>query len=139
MEKSKKERWSLKLSAALTTGMLIGSISDVQAGGFTGGTASGRDFTDVTTNITNSTSTLPNLITTMAYIGGIGLGVAGILKLKGHVDNPAQVPLKDGLVRLGAGGGLLALPIVMEVMTGTVGSDGAGVALTNVGAITYGT
>jgi hypothetical protein len=32
--------------------------------------------------------------------------------------------MKDGLVRLGAGGGLLALPFVTDAMTGTI-SDGA--------------
>ena len=29
------------------------------------------------------------------WIGGAGLGVASIFKLKQHVDNPAQAPMKD--------------------------------------------
>jgi hypothetical protein len=82
--------------------------------------AQGVNFTDVTKNITQSTSTLPNLISTVAYIGGVGMGVAGIFKLKQHVDNPSQTPMKDGLVRLGSGGGLLVLPYMTEAMMGTV-------------------
>ncbi len=39
------------------------------------------------------------MIQTVAYVGGIGLGVAGIFKLKSHVDNPGQTPMKDGLIR----------------------------------------
>ena len=64
------------------------------------------------------------LISTVCWIGGAGLGVAGIFKLKNHVDNPGQTPLKDGLIRLGCGGGLLSFPFIMAAMQGTV-SDGS--------------
>lgn len=105
-----------KLAAAMTVGVLMSNAGAALAQGVT--------FKDVTGNITESASTLPNLISTVAYIGGVGLGVAGVFKLKNHVDNPAQAPMKDGLVRLGAGGGLLALPYLTEAMTGTVGAGG---------------
>lgn len=103
-----------KFAAALTAGILAGS-SAAHAGG------SGKDFSDITGNIVSSSADLPNLISTVAYVGGIGMGVAGVFKLKQHVDNPGQHPMKDGLVRLGAGGGLLALPAVTEAMVGTIG------------------
>ncbi len=60
------------------------------------------------------------MVQTVAYVGGIGLGVAGIFKLKQHVDNPGQTPMKDGLARLGTGGGLLALPYVTTAMMGSI-------------------
>jgi hypothetical protein len=105
-----------KLAAALTTGVLMSeSTMAFATGGFKG----------VTQNIVASSSLLPNLISTVAYIGGVGLGVAGVFKLKQHVDNPGQTPMKDGLVRLGAGGGLLALPMVTKSMQGTVGATAA--------------
>jgi hypothetical protein len=107
-----------KLAAAITAGMMVGS-SEAFAGG--------QNFTNMTSNIVTSSGTLPNLISTVAYVGGIGLAVAGIFKLKQHVDNPGQTPMKDGLIRLGAGGGLLALPFMTEAMTNTI-SNGAGSA-----------
>lgn len=107
-----------KLAAALTAGVLA-SAGTAQA--------SDTNFTDVTGKIVESSSELPNLISTVAYIGGIGLGVAGVFKLKQHVDNPGQTPMKDGLVRMGASGGLLTLPYLTEAMAGSVGEDSDGI------------
>lgn len=108
-----------KLAAALTAGALMG-LGTAEAGS--------NNFSTVSDNIVSSAENLPNLISTVAYIGGCGLGVAGVFKLKQHVDNPGQTPMKDGLVRLGAGGGLLALPFMTEAMTNTV-SGGQGDAI----------
>lgn len=108
-----------KLAAALTAGILAGA-GTAEAGN--------TNFSTISDNIVESSSSLPNLISTVAYLGGTGLGVAGVFKLKQHVDNPGQTPMKDGLVRLGAGGGLLALPFMTDAMTNTVsGGDGGGV------------
>jgi hypothetical protein len=117
--KARLNKLSNKMAALATVSFMLGS-SEAFAG---------KGFTGVTKNITASTSTIPNLVSTVAYIGGLGLGVAGVLKLKAHVDNP-QTPLKDGLVRLGAGGGLLALPFVLQSMTSTIGTGGAVTAIT---------
>ena len=107
----------IKLAAALTVGVLASS---------TAAHASDKNFSTISDNIVDSSASLPNLISTVAYLGGCGLGVAGVFKLKQHVDNPGQTPMKDGLVRLGAGGGLLALPFMTEAMTNTVsGGDGS--------------
>ncbi len=109
----------IKLAAALTVGVLASS---------TAAHAGDKNFSTISDNIVESSSSLPNLISTVAYLGGCGLGVAGVFKLKQHVDNPGQTPMKDGLVRLGAGGGLLALPFMTEAMTNTVsGGDTGGV------------
>ena len=125
----------LRVVSAMTVGMMFSTDAFAQfAGGTTGGA---NNFTNVTDKLTGSASKLPNLITTMAYIGGIGMGVAGIMKLKAHVDNPGQAPMKDGLIRLAAGGGLLSLPMIIESMTNTVGAGGTGATLTKVQQITY--
>jgi hypothetical protein len=104
-----------KLAAVATAGALMSA-----------GSANATTFSTVADNIMTGTGTLPNLISTVSYIGGIGLGVAGVFKLKQHVDNPGQTPMKDGLVRLGAGGGLLALPFLTDAMTGTISAGNAG-------------
>lgn len=108
----KQLRVTHKLAAALTAGVLVSQGTDAFA--------QAVGFKTLTTNIADSASTLPTLISTVSYIGGVGLGVAGVFKLKQHVDQPSQHPLKDGLVRLGAGGGLLALPFLTNMMMGTI-------------------
>jgi len=109
-----------RLAAVLTTAVLTSES--------TMALANNVNFSNVTKNITGSASTLPNLISSVAYIGGVGMGVAGIFKLKQHVDSPGNAPMKDGLVRLGAGGALLALPYMTQAMMGTIqgGSKGQG-------------
>lgn len=111
-----------KLSAAFT----IGFLSLEKKAMALDSAGSENDFSTVTDNIVTSASDIPDLISTVAYIGGLGLGVAGVFKLKQHVDNPAQTPLKDGLVRLGSGGGLLALPYLTSAMTNTISSGETG-------------
>ena len=116
-----------RLAAVATAAMFASTTSDAQATGFTA----------VTTNILASSQETPKLILTVAYVGGLGLGVLGVLKLKGHVDSPQQVPLKDGLIRLGAGGGLLAFPAILDAMTETVGAGGTGTTAADTqGAVT---
>jgi hypothetical protein len=65
---------------------------------------------------------LPGLVTGVAYLVGIVMGITGIFKLKDHVDNPSQTPLKEGAIRLVAGGALFALPIVYDAMLNTIGT-----------------
>lgn len=100
------------MAAAATAGMICASSSDAFAQATT--------FADMSKNIVIATGNFQNLISTVCWIGGAGLGVAGIFKLKQHVDNPGQVPMKDGLIRLGAGGALLAFPFVMIGMAGSI-------------------
>lgn len=106
-------RKTLQVSAAFTAGMLM-SAEDAHA----------NTFSNIAANVTTSIQNLPGLLTGLAYMFGILLGVLGILKIKDHVENPSQTPLKDGAIRLAAGGGLFALPIVYEAMRETIGMGG---------------
>ncbi|MBI3440768.1 MAG: hypothetical protein HY052_03015 [Proteobacteria bacterium] len=106
-----------KLAAALTAGVLLSESGSASA--------QSASFGDMSSNIVTSAAHFPDLISTVAYIGGIGLGVAGVFKLKAHVDQPAQHPMKDGLIRLGAGGALLSLPYLTAAMMGTMGTNGS--------------
>lgn len=83
-----------------------------------------NDFSSIAQNITASIQNIPGLITGLSYLAGTMFGVLGILKIKDHVENPTQTQLKDGAIRLAAGGGLFALPIIYEAMTNTVGQTG---------------
>ena len=87
------------------------------------------NFNTIAENILNSVSEIPVLISGLSHIVGLLLGVTGILKIKDHVENPDKTPLKDGAIRLLAGGSLFALPLIMEAMTNTFGSPIATVPL----------
>jgi hypothetical protein len=114
------KRAGLQVSAAI----FIGTVSGVESAfaQTTGGT--GNTFSTISRNVSSSISELPGLLTGVSYMMGILLGVLGILKIKDHVENPGNTPLQHGAIRLAAGGGLFALPIVYESMLNTIGADG---------------
>jgi len=75
---------------------------------------------DISENIVDSTEFLPGLVTAVLYLIGLLLGVWGILKIKEHVDNPNQTPLRVGVIRLIVGGAMFAMPIVYEAVQITI-------------------
>ncbi|MFP4313786.1 MAG: hypothetical protein ACLFR0_05605 [Alphaproteobacteria bacterium] len=79
---------------------------------------------DVAENITTSARGIPGLITGLSFLFALLLGVTGILKLRDHVENPAQTPLRVPIIRFFAGGALLALPIVFEAARNSIGALG---------------
>lgn len=81
---------------------------------------------DVTKSMVLSMDNLPGLITAVTYLGGLMLCILGIMKVKDHVENPSQTPLKDGSIRLAAGGSLLAAQFMWDALSGTVDSGTAG-------------
>ena len=109
-----------KFQAAATVALFAGA-QDASAGGLGGG----NDFSDIAKSITTSIQDLPGLLTAVAYMFGILIGVLGILKIKDHVENPGNTPLKDGAIRLAAGGALFALPMVFDAMINPVDEGGA--------------
>lgn len=82
-------------------------------------------------NTIDSSRELPFLLSAICYMVGITLGVLGVVKLYEHVQDPRQTHLSEGIKRLAAGGGLLALPIVVEAAYQTMNAD-------NIDAITLG-
>lgn len=118
---------SLQVSALALVGVMSG-IEDA---------AAQQDFTTISDNIGDSISGLPGMLSGVSYMLGILLGVLGILKIKDHVENPSQTPLQHGAIRLMAGGGLFALPIVYEAMQTSIGS-GATVSPASLNAVNFG-
>lgn len=111
----KRSKLSHKLAAAATVGMLATESTSAFAGN-----ASATDLTTASKNVVTAVSGTVALISTLAYIAGAGLALAGIFKLKQHVDNPAQAPMKDALIRLACGGMFLSLPFIMRIMQGSI-------------------
>lgn len=101
-----------KFGAAFTVGFL--AAQDAQA----------NTFNDIAKNVVDGTSDTVGLMSAFAYFMGIVLMVLGLLKIKDHVENPSQTPLKDGFARLLIGGGLFGLTLASEAMFETFGSNG---------------
>lgn len=114
--KTKKSYY--KLGAAMTAGLMASS----------GSAHAANNFSSIAENINTSISSLPALISAVAYLFGVLLSVLGIMKIKDHVENPTQTPLKEGAIRLIAGGALFALPILTEAMLESLDDGNAGVA-----------
>ncbi len=115
----------LQMSAAFTAGYMM-----------TAGAAHANNFNNIGQNIVSSIASMPALLSALSYMFGILLGVLGIMKIKDHVENPGNEPLKNGAIRLAAGGALLALPIVFEAMFETIGA-GAGASVASVNSIDW--
>ncbi len=120
MTKFKSRFFKLQAAAAVA---LVAGVQDAHAAGGATGNAAGADFSDIATNIITSIASLPGLLSGVAYMFGILLAVLGILKIKDHVENPGNTPLKDGAIRLAAGGALFALPIVYDAAFTTIGEE----------------
>jgi len=135
---TKKLKTHMMTAGAAT---FIGLVSGVEQSfaQTAGGGGDGTTFNTIVDNMDNSISNIPGLISGVAYMMGIMLGVLGILKIKDHVENPGQTKLQDGAIRLAAGGGLFALPIVYEAMRNTIGNDGSGVDVPKLKAVNFDT
>ncbi len=123
---------SLQMSAAFVAGYMMTSTNAHASGG-------ANNFNNIAENIVSSISNMPSLLSALSYMFGILLGVLGIMKIKDHVENPGNEPLKNGAIRLAAGGALLALPIVFEAMLETIGSDNNPVGAATVTEIQWNT
>ncbi len=99
--------------AAKATMVVMLSTSAVQQ-------AQAMGIRDITNNLINTSGAFTDLIGTAAYIGGFGYTLAGLVKLKAHVDNPGNTPTKDYASRLTAGGALVSMPYIVTELQESV-------------------
>ncbi|OFW89074.1 MAG: hypothetical protein A3J37_08440 [Alphaproteobacteria bacterium RIFCSPHIGHO2_12_FULL_45_9] len=109
-----------KLAAYTSASLVTGLMSSTSA------KAADASFTTISQTITGQIGGLPGFITAISYIMGTLFAVLGILKIKDHVENPSNTPLKDGAIRLAVGGGLFVVPLITEAMQNLLGT-GTGV------------
>ena len=97
----------------------VGGASGCNA---TGGGAAGQ-VSEVICHVMASTMAMPRFLGAISYFIGLVLGVWAILKIRDHVNNPAQVALSEGISRLIAAGAFFALPVVVMAMAYSVTPD----------------
>lgn len=68
---------------------------------------------------------LPTFISIAFYVLGIAIAGFGLLRLKRHVEQPAQTTLSSGLIALLIGAALIATPSVINAVAETFAVDGA--------------
>lgn len=78
-------------------------------------------------NFMASIATLPGLVTAIAYLLGVLAVVIGIMKVRDHVENQEQTPMREGVIRLLIGGALFALPTIYRVAERTITGTGGGI------------
>lgn len=81
------------------------------------------NFSDIFEQMGKSFEGTPGLISAAAYLTGIILAVAALLKLKDVIDNPANTSMREVLGRAIIAGALFALPTVMDTVTATIGTQ----------------
>lgn len=67
-------------------------------------------------------SPILQLLSFAAYVIGGVCVIGGVMKVKHHTEQPTSTPLSHGIVRLGAGSVLLALPYLMGLANSTASS-----------------
>src|SRR5437660_7870290 len=77
--------------------VLLGLIS---AGLFYTGYAFADDLGTIAGNITTTFGKVAQLVTAIAYVGGMGFALGAIMKFKAHKDNPQQIPVGTPLALL---------------------------------------
>lgn len=116
----------IAFQASVTAALIAGAgMAEAQVYIGSNGSRGGANFSTIAENINRSMEEIPGLVSGLSYLLGIVMGILGIFKLRDHVDNPTNTPLKEGAVRLVAGGALFALPILYDAMVNTIGA-GAG-------------
>lgn len=116
----------LQLNAVIAVSMMVGA-----------GDAHANNFSSIAKKMSESVADLPGLLAALAYLFGVLLGVLGVLKIKDHVENPGQTALKDGAIRLAAGGALFAIPMISEAMFNTIDDGGTAQQAAKLKAATF--
>ena len=71
-------------------------------------------------NLTN----VANLIGSVAYVAGMGFGVAAVFKFKQHRDSPTQIPIGTPFAMLGVAVALIYIPSLLTEAGSSVFSEG---------------
>jgi intracellular multiplication protein IcmD len=83
-----------------------------------------QDIGSVAHQITQTFGSLAQLITAVAYVAGMGFGMAAILKFKAHKDNPTQITIGTPIALLFVAAALLFLPSLFGIAGNTIFGSG---------------
>lgn len=122
-----------RTGAAFTMGLLVSA----EANATVGANNTAGSFNAVGNSIIQGISDLPGLLTGLSYMMGLLFSVLGVLKIKDHVENPTQTQLKEGAIRLAAGGALFLIPVVTTAMQDLISTGQGPINAANVNKIQF--
>lgn len=125
------KRKTIALSTAAFASTVIGAQAFADATSLCGGTTPGQgancDVSNLESNVSGAIGSGINLIYVASAIIGLGMVIAGVLKLKAHSLDTQQTSGagKHAVVFLIVGACLIAIPIIMLLVSGSLfGSEG---------------
>ncbi len=68
----------------------------------------------IATNVTGNLTAIAKLITALAYVMGMAMAVAAVVKFKAHKDNPTQVPIGTPIALLFVAAALIFIPNIFK-------------------------
>lgn len=99
-------------------------------------TAPANSIGSVAETIQGSFSNLAKLLTSAAYIMGIGFVIVSLFKFKAHKDNPQQVQIGVPISLLFIGAAMIFLPAVMKTSGATVfGSNATSAGISGISGL----
>lgn len=107
----KRDMMSDVIKIGLAAAVIVGALPDVSWA---------QDLTSSVDEVKSGMTSMPIVLSGLAYLGGGATMLHGAGLLKKHADNPQNTPLAAGLTRLGIGGVIAALPIAMKFMAETL-------------------
>ncbi len=75
---------------------------------------------NVASLVTQSFTSLAQLITASSYLAGLGFSIGAIMKFKQHKDNPTQIPVGTPIALLFIASALLFLPSILGITGNTL-------------------
>lgn len=128
-----------RLMAVTGAAFTLGTIASSNANATVSATNNSGDFNAIGGSIINGISSLPGLLTGLSYMMGLLFSVLGVLKIKDHVENPTQTQLKEGAIRLAAGGALFLIPVVTTAMQDLISTGQGPITAASVNKVTFST
>ena len=109
-----------KLRIKILTGLCLSLLASTVLAGSSSLTLGG-----MASEIIGSFTSLTKLITSAAYLAGLGFMVGAIFKFKQHKDTPQQITIGQPIALLIVGASLLFMPTILDVAGATMfGSSG---------------
>ena len=102
----------MKLSAMLLSSTVVG---------FAASTAHAtNNLNEFLKKTGGETANIPQFLTLISYLIGAVLVVLGVVRLKAHIEQPSQVPMREGIARTAFGGLMLGVPYLIDIAGDTM-------------------
>ena len=112
------------------TKILMFSIATLGLMGLSMDAALAQDLAGVTARLKGQLPGIADILSIVAYLGGIGFGIKAALKLKEHNESKGQVPISQPITMAVVAALLLALPTLLTNSKATIfGAGGSSATL----------